>query len=182
MTHPLILWRTHKQEIKLVPVVYNSKIPQTDFVQICASQNAQRKQTQLTLCVFNDNATDHPTANKGAGNGQVRIYNRYAEDKSGVYAAGVCTGIPGRGYQSLSGDAQDEIDANCNEIVQLLQTKRYNKVVYSTVKNNPLALMRWRGNTTYLPPLDCQIFTVSPEVLTYIAQKLQAIVQRSNAS
>ena len=124
-----------------------------------------------TLYIFNDNDNHHYTTIKGKGNGQIRIYNREAQDKPN--SAGISTGKD-VGFKDLNDDEEVKriIHRDILEILDILSTGNYDKVKYS--KESP-------DNIT----LGTGIFDVNDDVLEYITElinMLPELVEHTSSS
>ena len=112
-----------------------------------------------TLYIFNDNDNHHYTTIKGKGNGQIRIYNREAQDKPN--SAGISTG-KNAGFTVLDDEVKRIIHRDVLEIMDILSTGNYDKVKYS--KESP-------DNNT----LGTGIFDVNEDVLEYITDLINQL-------
>ena len=94
-----------------------------------------------TLYIFNDNAEQHRSSERGGGNAAVRPYNVYNLSLSGtVRSAGISTGASpsagGFGFPALSPSVKSTIDAEIREVKELLSSGDYECLKYSGDPSN----------------------------------------------
>lgn len=110
-----------------------------------------------SLFIFNDNYEQHKTTVVGHGNAVMREYNRYS-NLSIPRSAGIPTGsINKGGFESLDELAKNYIDESIDEITVLLQSGKYDSVVFSADKDNNLST---------------SIFKIGDDVREYITSKI----------
>ena len=126
-----------------------------------------------TLYIFNDNHLHHETLEVGGGNGAIRPYNKYNLENN-IYSAGLSTGwMPNNEFQK-----KDRIqwlaiiNSEYEEIKILLETGRYNKVVYSTAADKNGNIINKDGvgilGILNMPRVD-------PEIRWYIPTKIHEL-------
>jgi hypothetical protein len=99
----------------LVPSVYAGDGQPGDFVweiNEAISSGAHAAINNRTLWVFNDNEQDRLSNKLGAGNAQIRPFNKFGVYSAAPLSAGVTTGSSGVGYASLSPGAERVINAD----------------------------------------------------------------------
>ena len=119
----------------LVPSVYAGDGQPGDFVweiNEAISSSAHAATNNRTLWVFNDNEQDRLSNKLGAGNAQIRPFNKFGVHSAAPLSAGVTTGSSGVGYASLSPCAERVINADILLIQKLLATGEYSSVKYSS--------------------------------------------------
>ena len=141
--------------IKIRGNVYNSRDKNTDYKYLI-----QNNINPKTLYLFNDNVEHHKTAISQSGNAAVRNYNIYGRGINKAVVAGISTGEKQKGFSRLTPRVKSIIDDEFREVQNLLDTDRFDEVVYSSSKDGGLAT---------------QIFTPSDDVKDYIIAKLYTL-------
>ena len=126
-----------------------------------------------TLYVFNDNVADHYTSTAGGGNANIRIFNRFSPIQP-VRSVGISTGWSSSlgGFSELTEDVKSRLDLDFMELKALLTTGAYSRLVYSGDANDPTSKKK----------LGTGIFTVHPDVKTYIVSNLRKLQGLTPAS
>lgn len=151
-----------------------------------------------TLYIFNDNTNHHNSNDKGAGNGQMRIYNSRKMQKNpstkdnepyidvndnnrdystNPLSAGISTGPLGSGFTTFDNTEKDIVNKEFNEIVDIIDknknydSKKYKYIYYSVSqkKNTPSDIIYYE--------LGVQIFasTINPAVCPYIDNLIRTL-------
>ena len=92
-----------------------------------------------TLYIFNDNAEQHRSSERGGNNAAARPYNVYNLSLSGtVRSAGISTGASrsAGGFPALSPSVKSTIDAEIREVKELLSSGDYECLKYSVDPSN----------------------------------------------
>lgn len=119
------------------------------------------------LFIFNDNEEqfrahcDNPRdaygCSSGGGNAAIRPY----QCKEPPRAAGIPTGVDGKGYGKLTGEVRAVIDRAIANIRGLIASGRYSRVIYSAADASG--------------QLGTGIFKVATDVKQYIVEQLQSL-------
>lgn len=118
----------------------------------------KRPEYQNTLFIFNDNEEHHHTNLASGGNACIRCYNKYRIDGKKPLAAGIPTGLNGKGYSQLDSRTRKVINTAVREIEDLIMRYKYDQILYSCSPDGYL--------------LGTGIFSVSMPVLEYITIKI----------
>jgi len=132
-----------------------------------------KDQTQdLALYVFNDDISGRNESSAGAGNARIRIFNKCGYKGQGYkqpMSVGISCSVDGKGFESLdemvqSGGkritAKEEIDSCIKDIKDLLATKQYTKLKYSSLSQESTKIAIGKGKP-------------STDVLNYVSNALQ---------
>ena len=178
--------KARTQNFELIPLYFDPTESQTNN---CVIDIIKRKKPDR-LFIFNDNVNDHHTNTKGGGNGQCRIFNNTVVDQKTLKLVadynnvvlpdthfkltkpasfGISTGWADNGFNSLSDTqnnekAQNRINTELKELVNLLQTYQYTEIAYSATAAASTA--------TPYPILGTGLFTVGDDVKKYIVCRL----------
>ena len=152
-----LLNERYEHTLKIIPSVFKEKNTEGDFL-----WEIQNNLKPNTLYIFNDNTIDHKSAKKGAGNAAIRPYNAYGKNKN-IRSAGICTGDHNGGFKVLNDRVKQIIRSNVFEIEKLLNTYKYNQIVFSSDGKQGLGT---------------SIFKVNDEVKKYILLKIYNLGKR----
>jgi len=149
--------------LQIIPHIWNGQDATTGYRVMIEADI--KKKNHNTLYLFNDNTSDHKTADSGAANGEARPYNKHS-GRVPPYSAGISTGDPGvkdpvtnkPGFRSLNCRTKKIIDDEVKEIKDLIREHKYKRIMYSVVDKNGIL-----GSSTYDP---------IPQVLEYITRKI----------
>ncbi len=147
----------YEPTVKIIPSVFQEKNTEGDFL-----WEIQNNSKPNALYIFNDNTVDHKSAKEGAGNAAIRPYNTYGNNKN-IRSAGICTGDENGGFKVLDNRVKQIIRSNVFEIEKLLNTRKYNQIVFSSDGKNGLGT---------------SIFKVNDEVKKYILVKIYNLGKR----
>lgn len=159
------IWRKmHHQLPKLMPLIYRGSHQLGDFAWMI-----RRPEYSHILFIFNDNQEQflafHRQGNpgsgacvKGGGNAAIRPYQCTNPPR----AAGIPTGVQGRGYNSLT-EGKKYIDMAIDYIEDLIDTDQYLAVAYSASSDGK--------------SLGTGIFSPVEEVKEYIVEQLQSLTR-----
>jgi hypothetical protein len=125
----------------------------------------KRPEFNDVLFIFNDDLFSHDRDHCGAGNAVMRPYNRYGRYKKHPRSAGISTGAH-RGWkvtkmESNWGKAKANIDSEVNEIIDLLKTGKYGRVIYSCGKKDH--------------KIGAEIYKPSQDIINYITEKIHSL-------
>jgi hypothetical protein len=110
-----------------------------------------------SLFIFNDNEEYHNTNRSGAGNAIMRMYNLHSKHNP-PKSAGIPTGtLNDGGYQKFTPTVKKTIDDAFDEIIDLINKYKYNRVYFSSELDGKLGT---------------SIFKVNQKVLTYITNRI----------
>tara|TARA_B110000259_G_scaffold188472_1_gene247859 strand:- start:3713 stop:6844 length:3132 start_codon:yes stop_codon:yes gene_type:complete len=154
-----------KKKIKIIPSVYFKNNQMGDF-----SWEIINNKRKDTLYIFNDNHLDHKTNKEGGNNASIRIYNKYGKFKP-VRSTGISTGWKSGSPFKIEDRVKwkEIVDKEFEEIKQLLQTGKYNNLVFS-VASKEGAIKYNNGN--YILGTDIFASSIDDELTKYIPEKL----------
>ena len=149
-----------KKVINIIPSVFSQNKANGDF----SWEIMYDKRSKDTLYIFNDNHLEHKTSKKGDGNALIRIYNKYSKYPL-VRSAGISTGWKPRFPFKTSDKVKwrEIIGKEFKEIKQLLETGKYNNLVFSAEKIE---------DNSYILGTDIFAGSMDDELLTYIPNKI----------
>ena len=153
-----------KMDIQVIGTQYKKGDTLGDFKKMVIE-----KKYDNCLFIFNDNLGHHKTNVSGAGNGEMRIYNKYSKYNP-PRSAGISTGPGGGGYTNLTPDIIKEIDGEIDEIIELIVKYDYKTVQYSIEIDKNLEEKKVSFGT-----LGDNIFTVGKDVKEYITMCIQGL-------
>ena len=156
-----------EKKITIIPSVYLKKNQMGDF----SWEIKNNKRGKDTLYIFNDNHLDHKTNKEGGNNASIRIYNKYGKFKP-VRSTGISTGWKsGTPFKIKDRVKWKEIvDKEFEEIKQLLQTGKYNNLVFSAASKEGAIIKDKNGN--YILGTDIFASSIDDELTKYIPEKL----------
>jgi hypothetical protein len=124
-----------------------------------------------SLFIFNDNEEHHNTNIIGGGNAVIRSYNKYHKfvDLNKPRSAGIPTGtLKNGGYTFLTNIVQKTIDNSINEIMELIQTYKYDSIYYSVGLDNKLGTGIFNVNQDVINYIDTLIQSLSMKEIIYL--------------
>jgi len=139
-------------DIQIIGIKFSNLNKYGDFNWMC-----KKNEYKNSLFIFNDNIEYHKTNISGGGNAIMRKYNKYSELEKPI-SAGIPTGslIYG-GYKELDEITKTQIDESFNEIINLINIHKYDKIYFSSELDGKLGT---------------SIFEVNDEVINYITQRI----------
>ena len=149
-----------EKTINIIPSVFSKHKTNGDF----SWEIMYDKRGKDTLYIFNDNHLHHKTSEMGGGNAVIRIYNKYSKYPL-VRSAGISTGWkPKYPFKAIDKVRWKEIiGKEFKEIKQLLETGKYNNLVFSETKTK---------DNDYILGADEFAGSMDDELLTYIPNKI----------
>tara|TARA_B110001450_G_scaffold22852_1_gene20394 strand:- start:2689 stop:5850 length:3162 start_codon:yes stop_codon:yes gene_type:complete len=158
-----------EKKINIIPSVYLKPQQLGDF----EWEIKHNKRGKDTLYIFNDNHEDHKTDDKGGGNGKIRIYNKYSKYYPLVRSIGISTGWKAR-FPFKEEDKvkwKKIVDKEVKEIKQLLETGKYNNLVFSVEATKEGNIKKTKDGD-YILGTDIFAGSMDDELSTYIPNKI----------
>ena len=167
-SNKLIKKKSQEKKITIIPSVYLKNNKLGDF----SWEIKYNTRGKDTLYIFNDNHLDHKTTKPGKGNATIRIYNKYSNYQL-VRSAGISTGWkPGFPFKIKDKlKWKGIIDKEFKEIKQLLETGKYNNLVFSVASTKEGDIIKTEDNN-YILGTDIFANSIDDELLKYIPKKI----------
>ena len=138
----------------IIGIKYNEPNKYGDF-----NWMINQSEYENVLFIFNDNEEYHYSCRQGRENAIIRKYNRHNKTLKKPHSAGIPTGtLKYKGYRLLDNRTKQIINSAVNEIIELINKYKYNRIYYSIDDTGKLGT---------------NIFTVNKDVIYYIDDKIK---------
>jgi hypothetical protein len=144
------------QEIQVIPIQFTGRNKYGDFNWMITEPEYAN-----SLFIFNDNEEYHNKCISGSGNAIIRKYNKYNKNLNFPQSAGIPTGtFKNGGYIKLNKHVKKVIDDSIDEIIELINIYKYDKIYFSSDSEGKLGT---------------SIFSVGDDVIEYITYRIKSL-------